>query len=141
MLYIIGTRVDTTRSIDPRMLSRDNRRIASWLPAINNDRGQNIGAVWVLGRISKTRDAETLDYMFYLEQNPQRTHVVTFENAEQADQAISTARGETIVDEPDRKELNPDKKFDQVADDLNRRQAADPRRGGRPGNMGRRMGR
>ena len=141
MLYIIGTRVDTTRSIDPRMLSRDNRRIASWLPAVNDDRGQNIGAVWILGRISATPGADTLDYMFYLELNPQRTHVVTFENAEQADKAISAARGETIVDEPDRKELNADKKFDQVAEDLNRRQAADPRRGGRPGNMGRRMGR
>lgn len=141
MLYIIGTRIDTTRGNDPRTGSNANRRIAGWLPAVNDDQGRNVGAVWILGRISKTSGTDTLDYMFYLELNPQRTHIVTFDSAEQADQAISAARGEKIVDEPDRKNLDVDKKFDQVANDLNRRQATDPRRGGNPRNMGRRMGR
>jgi len=140
MLYIIGTQVDTTRFTDPR-LPISQKRVATWLPEIQDDQGKTIGALWVLGRISQTRDATTLDYMFYLERNPQRTHTVVFETAEQADQAISAARGEKIVDEPDRKQVNTEEKFDQVSAELNRKQAADPRRGGRPGSLGRRMGR
>jgi len=140
MLYIIGTQVDTTQVTDPRS-SVSQKRIATWLPELQDAQGNLTGGIWLLGRISQTKDANTLDYTFYLERNPQRTHTVVFTTAEQADQAISAARGEKIIDEPDRTHVNMEDKRNQVANDLNRKQANDPRRGGRPGSLGNRMGR
>ena len=134
MLYIVGTEITTKKKqFDPRQPNQ-NLRVATWLPVDLN---------WILGRISKTPDADTVDYMFYCADNPQRTHVTTFETCEQADKAIAAARNENIVDTDDssRKEVNTDEKFSQVASQLNRREAPQQRRGGRPGSLGRRMGR
>lgn len=149
MLYIVGTRVSTINTeqraaFDPLAPTNNgrmsNKRIATWLPVDLN---------WVLGRISKTPDQNTYDYMFYCEQNPKRTHVVTFKSMEEADQAIAVARGEMITNQQSddvRKKVDTDEKFDMVRRQLDRKNSVgsrgvDPRRGGRPGNMNRRMGR
>ncbi len=133
MLYIVGTEISTKNTFDPRFPNKKTKP-ATWLPADLN---------WTLGRISQTPGANTIDYMFYCSDNPQRTHTTTFESCEVADIAISTARGEQIVDtdDRDRKEVNTQEKFSQVSDQLNRRQSPNSRRGGRPGNLGRRLGR
>lgn len=134
MLYIVGTEISTKkRDFDPRFPKKDNR-VATWLP---------VDIDWILGRISKTQDKNTVDYMFYCADNPQRTHTTTFTNCEEADQAISVARGEKIVDEKQRdlREVDTKEKFGQVSDQLNRKAPVSTRRGGRAGNLGRRMGR
>jgi|TARA_R110001599_G_scaffold2672_10_gene14543 hypothetical protein len=135
MLYIIGTRICTRQTDDPRIPKNKQKRVASWLP---------VDLEWVLGRISVTKDADSVDYMFYCELNPQRTHTTTFPDCTTADAAIAAARGETIVDTPtpSRDEIDIDDKFSQINDQLNRKQRiADQRKGGRPGNLGNRMGR
>ena len=80
--------------------------------------------------------------LFYCERNPQRTHTVTFPDCPTADAAIAAARGEKIVDTSDEniKEIDVDKKFQQIDNQLTRKEL-NPSRGGHPGNLGRRMGR
>lgn len=134
MLYIVGTVVSTKSQSDPRLTTPTVRRKITWLP-------DNL--IWVIGRISRTPDAETVDYMFYCERNPQRTHTVTFPDCPTADSAIASARGELIVDDEEVsqvKEVNVDEKFKQIDNQLTRKEL-NTRRGGRPGNLGRRMGR
>lgn len=110
MLYIVGTKVTTKVKFDPRQPDKSRNRPVTWLP-------KDID--WVLGRISKTPDAESIDYMFYCEQNPSRTHTTTFPSCETADQAIASARGEKIVDETvDTRTVNLDEKFKQVGSQL-----------------------
>ena len=46
-------------------------------------------------------------------------HQVTFENCAVADTAIAIARGEQIVDEPDRTKVDLDEKFKHLNDVLN----------------------
>ena len=147
--YIVGTIVSTKTSDRPAFdplapsaaLQPQQRPRASWLP---------VDVEWVLGRISQTPGAKTFDYMFYAAGNPQRTHTTTFETMAQADQAIARLRNEKLaapMTEEDRQKVDAGEKFDQVSDKLaqregmNRRQAADPRRGGHQRNMGRRFGR
>lgn len=134
MLYIVGTELSTKqRPFDPRF-PKQPRKAITWLPADID---------WILGRISKTPGSDTVDYMFYCADNPQRTHTTTFKSCEEADTAISNARGDKIVntDDSDRKEVNMEDKFNQVNNQLNRREGPNPKRGGRPGNLGRRFGR
>lgn len=147
--YIVGTKITTKQSNRPAFdplaptgsMKPNNQPRSSWLP---------VDLDWILGRISQTPGANTYDYMFYCADNPQRTHITTFESMYQADQAIARLRNEklnTYKTEDERKRVDTAEKFDQVSDKLsqreglNRRQAPDPRRGGRPGNMGRRFGR
>lgn len=147
--YIVGTVVSTKEpdrpAFDPlapaAAMQPQQRARASWLP---------VDVEWVLGRISQTPGAKTFDYMFYANGNPQRTHTTTFETMVQADEAIARLRNEKLtkpMTDEDRQKVDAGEKFDQVSDKLaqreglNRRQAPDPRRGGRPGNMGRRFGR
>ena len=147
--YIVGTRVSTKQpdrpAFDPlapaAAMQPQQRPRASWLP---------VDIDWILGRISQTPGAKTYDYMFYCAQNPQRTHTTTFETMAQADEAIARLRNEKLsapMTDEDRQKVDTEEKFDQVSDKLaqreglNRSRAPDPRRGGRPGNMGRRFGR
>lgn len=147
--YIVGTIVSTKTSDRPAFdplapsapMQPQQKPRASWLP---------VDVEWILGRISQTPGEKTYDYMFYAAGNPQRTHTTTFETMVQADEAIARLRNEKLaapMTEEDRQKVDAGKKFDQVSDKLaqreglNRRQAADPRRGGRPGNMGRKFGR
>lgn len=120
MLYIVGTKVTTKTTFDPRIPQDKIPRIATWLPE---------GLDWVLGRISKTVDADTMDYMFYCESNPKRTHTTTFPSCEVADTAIAAARGEKIVDEQnDNSKLNVDEKFKSVGKQLSRKESIRDRR-------------
>jgi len=147
--YIVGTKISTKQpdrpAFDPlapsSAMQPQQRKQITWLP---------VDIEWILGRISQTPGAKTYDYMFYCASNPQRTHTTTFETMNQADLAIANARGESLQQFPDDKErqmVDKTEKFDQVSsllqnkEGLNRGRAADPRRGGRPGNMGRRFGR
>ena len=137
MIYIAGTQISTKqRPFDPRFPNRP-RNTTTWLP---------VDVDWVLGRICPTPGESTVDYMFYCEQNPGRTHTTTFPDCKTADDAIAKARGESLVEEPESgvRNVNAEDKFKQINNDLARRERAqrpDPRRGGRPGNLGRRMGR
>lgn len=120
MLYIVGTKLTTKQNFDPRLPVSTRPRSATWLPA---------GVDWVLGRISKTPDADTVDYLFYCEQNPQRTHTTTFPNCEVADRAIAACRGDKIIDnDTDNASVNVDEKFAQVNKQLSRRETVKDRR-------------
>jgi hypothetical protein len=137
MIYIAGTKISTRQaSFDPR-LTKQPKNTTTWLP---------VDVDWVLGRICPTPEAQTVDYMFYCAQNPGRMHTTTFPDCKTADNAIAKARGENLVEEPESnvKRVNPDEKFKQIDNDIQRRRQQsrpDPRRGGRPGNLGRRLGR
>lgn len=146
--YIVGTQVSTKQSrpaFDPLAPASQNQSIqvpkSTWLP---------VDIDWILGRISKTPDADTYDYMFYCAQNPKRTHTTTFENMNQADQAIARLRNEQLqapITEEQRMQVDVGSKFEQARDQLNNRdkmnrsRTTDSRAGGRPGSMSRRMGR
>lgn len=120
MLYIVGTKLTTKRDFDPRIPESQIPRQITWLP-------ENID--WVLGRISKTPGADTIDYMFYCEQNPKRTHTTTFPSCEVADQAIAAGRGEKIVNqETDNSKVDLDEKFKQVNQQLSRKDTVRDRR-------------
>lgn len=137
MLYIVGTRVSTKQQqFDPRFPNR-KKVVINWLPT---------DVDWILGRISPTTGADTVDYMFYCEQNPGRMHTTTFPSCKVADDAIAKARNENIVEEAETgvRNVNVQDKFKQIGTELQQRAGSnrpDPRRGGRPGNLGRRMGR
>jgi hypothetical protein len=147
--YIVGTTISTKTperpAFDPlapaAAMQPQQRPRNNWLP---------VDVEWILGRISQTPGAKTFDYMFYAAGNPQRTHTTTFETMAQADEEIARLRNEKLaapMTGDDRQKVDTAEKFDQVSDKLaqreglNRRQAPDPRRGGRPGNMDRRFGR
>ena len=146
--YIVGTQVTTKNqrpAFDPLAPASAQQPIkaptSTWLP---------VDIDWILGRISKTPDANTFDYMFYCAQNPKRTHTTTFESMSQADQAIARLRNEklqTPMTEEERMQVDTGAKFEQARNQLenrerlNRSRATDSRNGGRPGNMNRRMGR
>lgn len=120
MLYIVGTKITTKRNFDPRIPEDKIPRQVTWLPADID---------WVLGRISKTPEADTVDYMFYCEQNPKRTHTTTFPSCEVADQAIAAGRGEKIIDQTtDNSAVNVDDKFKQVNQQLSRKEGVRERR-------------
>lgn len=120
MLYIVGTKITTKKKLDPRIPVDKIPRPATWLPADLD---------WVLGRISKTADADSMDYMFYCESNPRRTHTTTFPSCEVADTAIAAARGEKIIDEQvDTSKVNIDEKFKAVDKQLSRKESIRERR-------------
>ena len=121
MLYIVGTSIDMTTPDNPmaRGVNKNKRKI-NWIPS---------GVNWLLGRISKTKDADTVEYLFYSSTNSGRTHTVTFPDCKTADEAIAAARGERIVDETEKPvdEVDVEKKFSQIEKDLSAR-ASSPRR-------------
>ena len=147
--YIVGTRISTKQQardvfdpLSPSKQNQPNQNIrSSWLP---------VDIDWILGRISQTPGEKTYDYMFYCAQNPQRTHVTTFETMLQADHAIARLKNEQLEAPPteeERMKVDMGSKFDQARDqirnreNLNRSRTSNTRRGGPPGNLNRRMGR
>lgn len=103
MLYIVGTQIDTRvkHSAPQGLTNKSLQRKITWLPP---------GDIWELASIRRNHETGDVEYSFMSWKDNKVFKTIPFKTCEVADQTIAAARNETIVDEPDRSNVDVEEK-------------------------------